>query len=60
MYVCLQVTAYEFMQAWLSLKGTRNLVGYADLIKQVPPKDLPKGKKTKQNKNKNTPLPMHT
>ncbi|XP_072042078.1 sperm-associated antigen 1-like isoform X2 [Amphiura filiformis] len=37
-----KVTAYEFMQAWMSLKGTRNLAGYADLLKQVPPNDLPK------------------
>ncbi|KAJ8020458.1 Sperm-associated antigen 1 [Holothuria leucospilota] len=36
-----KVTAYEFMQAWMSLKSTKDSLPYAQLLEQVPPDQLP-------------------
>lgn len=36
-----KATPYEFIQAWNSLKNVSELQPYADLLKQIPPKDLP-------------------
>lgn len=38
-----KATPYEFIQAWNSLKNVSELQPYADLLKQIPPKDLPQG-----------------
>ncbi|PIK58144.1 hypothetical protein BSL78_04944 [Apostichopus japonicus] len=38
-----KVTAYEFMQAWMSLKSTKDSLPYAELLRQVPPEQLPTG-----------------
>ena len=39
-----KATPYEFLQAWNSLKNVTEIQPYADLLKQIPPKDLPLGK----------------
>lgn len=38
-----KATPYEFIQAWNSLKNVSELQPYADLLRQIPPKDLPQG-----------------
>ena len=39
-----KATHYEFLQARNSLKNVTEIQPYADLLKQIPPKDLPLGK----------------
>ncbi|XP_022083368.1 sperm-associated antigen 1-like isoform X2 [Acanthaster planci] len=34
-------TAYEFLQAWTSLKRHRSMFAYAELLKQISPDELP-------------------
>ncbi|XP_038052100.1 sperm-associated antigen 1-like [Patiria miniata] len=36
-----KVTAYEFLQAWTSLKRQRSMLAYAELLKQISPEELP-------------------
>ncbi|XP_071803880.1 sperm-associated antigen 1-like [Asterias amurensis] len=36
-----KVTAYEFLQAWTSLKRSRDTGAYAELLKQITPEELP-------------------
>ncbi|XP_061185926.1 sperm-associated antigen 1-like [Saccostrea echinata] len=36
-----KATPYEFIQAWNSLKNVTDTQPYADLLRQIPPKDLP-------------------
>lgn len=38
-----KVTPYEFISAWNSLKQSTDMQPYADLLRQIPPADLPKG-----------------
>ena len=38
------VTGYEFMKTWQGLKSSQNIQLYADLLVQVEPKMLTKGK----------------
>lgn len=38
-----KATPYEFITAWNSLKQSTDLQPYADLLRQIPPKELPKG-----------------
>jgi len=37
-----KVSAFEFMQAWVSLKGTTDVEPYVKILDQVQPADLPK------------------
>lgn len=37
-----KATPYEFITAWNSLKQSTDLQPYADLLRQIPPKELPK------------------
>ncbi|CAC5381567.1 SPAG1 [Mytilus coruscus] len=37
-----KATPYEFITTWNSLKQSTDLQPYADLLRQIPPKDLPK------------------
>jgi hypothetical protein len=39
-----KVTAFEFTQAWASLKGTSDIEPFVKLLDQIQPADLPKGK----------------
>lgn len=38
-----KVTAFEFTQAWGSLKGTPEVEPYVKILDQIQPKDLSKG-----------------
>jgi hypothetical protein len=38
-----KVTAFEFTQAWTSLKGTSDIEPYVKLLDQIQPADIPKG-----------------
>lgn len=38
-----KITPYEFIQQWNSLKQTKDIKVYAQLLKQIAPEDLPKG-----------------
>ncbi len=36
-----KVSGYEFLQAWTSLKRSRDTEAYAELLKQIAPEELP-------------------
>ena len=38
-----KATPYEFLSAWNALKQSTDVQPYADLLRQIPPADLPKG-----------------
>lgn len=39
----MKTTPYEFCQAWNSLKSCPGIQPYADILRQIPPADLPSG-----------------
>ena len=39
-----KASPYEFIQAWNSLKSASGVQAYTDLLQQIQPVDLPRGK----------------